>query len=132
MKTPQRGIDDIDLKVAARLRMRRLKLGLEPRLLDLAIGEPIGTLEKIENGERRLGAAQLFRLTQVLSVDVSYFFNADLNEEIPAFVPVAGGDNRTLLEALRFMQLYISLENEEVRASVRALVASLSDRGSSS
>ena len=83
--------DEIDRRVAARIRERRLALNIDARLLDVAIGETPGTVERIENVGRRVGAAQLFRLARVLKTDVAYFFSEGEAAGPPAaFVEATG------------------------------------------
>ena len=77
---PRRPLDAIDLQVASRLRQRRRELQLDPRVLDIVIGEPAGTVERFETAERRIAAVHLFRLGQALNVDISYFFSEDACE----------------------------------------------------
>lgn len=73
-------LDAIDLRVASRLRHRRRELRLDPRMLDIVIDEPPGTVERFEAAERRVTAAHLFRLAQALNVDIAYFFAEDACE----------------------------------------------------
>ncbi len=128
-RSQSRELDDIDLQAAARLRQRRLALGLDPRLLDLAIGETPGSVERFEAGLRRLGAAHLYRLGRVLGVDVSYFFSAAA-EEVPATVePAAAADARALSEAQRFAVAFARLSDAEVRQTVLRLVKVLAEGG---
>jgi transcriptional regulator with XRE-family HTH domain len=77
---PNQRLDAIDLRVASRLRQRRRELQVDPRMLDIVIGEPAGTVARLEAGERRISAAHLFRLGQALNVDVPYFFAEDAGE----------------------------------------------------
>jgi len=98
---------------------------MEPRLLDLAIGEPTGTVEKIETGEKRIGAAALFRLSLVLGVEIYYFFSAEIDVNVQPSESMGAIDTRGLLEAQRFSQLYRTLEDPDLRAKIQALVAAL-------
>ncbi|WP_294542035.1 helix-turn-helix transcriptional regulator [uncultured Rhodoblastus sp.] len=69
-KTP----DPIDTFVGARLRMRRLSLGINEDELAHMIGATISDVQKFETGESRISAQQLFRISRILKVPMSYFF----------------------------------------------------------
>ncbi|MGF1640888.1 MAG: helix-turn-helix domain-containing protein [Rhodospirillales bacterium] len=120
--------DPIDLHVAARLRRRRLELGLDPQLLDLVIGAAPGTIERIECGDRRIGAAQLFRVGEVLGVDVPYFFDGPT--ERSTFEPLDGPepDAKAVAEAKRFARAYFRVADSRVRRMIRDLVRSVADQ----
>lgn len=122
-------VDPIDRQVAARLRARRLALRLDPRLVDVAIGEPLGTVAKFEDAKRRIGAAQLFRLSRVLAVDISYFFAGRPAAKGPppaaTAAPAASASAREIADAHRFLRAYTRLDDPEVRRMVLKLVRSL-------
>ncbi len=140
MASPHRALDAIDLHVAARIRARRLQLGLQAPLVDASIGEPGGTIEKVEAGERRIGAAALYRLCQALNVDISYFFEglrpspAETSPvttvaDAPAFDVNAAppndpisADSRAIAEAQRFVDAFSALPSDALRARVRSLI----------
>lgn len=129
VRTGRRDLDDIDLAAAARLRARRVQLRLDTRLVDLLIGECPGTVEKLEGGHRRIGAAQLYRLATVLGVGVEYFFAGsteveDTDIEQPDIPMVTA---RMMTEAQEFARVYAKLPDEEVRRTVRNMVKTLAD-----
>jgi transcriptional regulator with XRE-family HTH domain len=117
----------MDLHVAARLRRRRLLLQLEPELLNLAIGEQPGTIERVERGDKRLGAGQLYRIATVLGVDVSYFFAAGLEKsEVEPDEPPET-DPKALSEAKRFARAYSRIADSTVRKTIRDLLTTLAE-----
>ena len=119
--------DPVDLHVAGRLRQRRLELGLDPQLLDLFIGASPGTIERVENGERRIGAAQLFRVGEMLGVDVPYFFEGPTNRSTLKSVETPGPDSKAVAEAKRFARAYFRVSDPHVREMIRELVRSVAD-----
>lgn len=125
MSNPPRKPDEIDLRVAARLRERRLALGLEARLLDAAVGETQGTVEKFENGTRRVGAAQLFRLGRILGVDVPYFFSGESAEATAGAGDEGASEVRLANEAQRFARAVAGIARPDVRCMIRALVETI-------
>lgn len=119
--------DPVDLHVAARLRGRRLELGLDPQLLDLVIAASPGTIERVECGERRIGAAQLFRVGEVLGVDVPYFFDGPTDRSTFEPLETPEPDSKAVAEAKRFARAYFRVSDPHVREMIRDLVRSVAE-----
>ncbi len=66
---------DVDRHVGARVRERRIMLGLTQQQLADLIGVTYQQAHKYERGINRVSAGRLFEIAQVLSVPVSYFFD---------------------------------------------------------
>src|SRR6478735_5232700 len=69
-KTP----NAIDSYVGSRVRMRRQLLGLSQERLAEQIGITFQQVQKYEKGLNRIGASRLQRISEVLSVSPSFFF----------------------------------------------------------
>lgn len=69
-KTP----NPIDIHVGARVRMRRLLLGLSQDKLGDELGVTFQQVQKYERGANRIGASRLFEIARVLSVPIGFFF----------------------------------------------------------
>ncbi|HEY0835833.1 MAG TPA: helix-turn-helix domain-containing protein, partial [Azospirillum sp.] len=65
----------VDTHVGQRVRMRRTLLGMSQEKLGEAIGLTFQQVQKYERGSNRISAGTLFRLSQVLDVPVSFFFD---------------------------------------------------------
>lgn len=65
---------DIDRQVGARVRERRIMLGLTQQQLADLIGVTYQQAHKYERAINRISAGRLFEIAQVLGVPVSYFF----------------------------------------------------------
>src|SRR3954466_4212981 len=76
----------IDIRVGARLRLRRNMLGLSQEKLGDAIGLTFQQVQKYERGANRIGASRLYELSQVLDVPVSFFFD----DTDPVLAPAMG------------------------------------------
>src|SRR3954451_11661677 len=63
----------IDIRVGARLRLRRSMLGLSQAKLGEAIGLTFQQVQKYERGANRIGASRLHELSRVLDVPGSFF-----------------------------------------------------------
>src|SRR3954466_14049966 len=80
-----RRVQEADRHVAARLRQRRIMLGMSLQQLAELIGVTHHQARKYEKGINRLAAGQLWRMAQGLGGNVDYFF-AGLGSQ-PAFKP---------------------------------------------
>ncbi len=65
----------IDTHVGARLRLRRMLLGMSQEKLGESLGLTFQQVQKYEKGVNRVGASRLFDLAQVLGVPVQYFYD---------------------------------------------------------
>ena len=83
--------DPIDRHVGMRIRQRRVGLRMSQTLLGRAVGVTFQQVQKYENGANRIGASNLFKIAQVMDVDVSYFF-AGLGATPAATAAAAGSD----------------------------------------
>jgi len=94
MRKANRGrLDDgsanpVDVHVGARMRLRRVLLGMSQEKMGEAIGLTFQQIQKYERGANRIGASRLFDLAQVLDVPVSYFFD-DMPDSVRTASPVA-------------------------------------------
>src|SRR6266702_8518756 len=77
MAKPRRGRSTaaIDDHVGARIRERRIMLGLTQQQLAEMIGVTYQQAHKYERGINRVSAGRLFEIARVLSVPVSYVFD---------------------------------------------------------
>jgi len=66
---------DIDRHVGARIRERRIMLGLTQQQLADLIGVTYQQAHKYERGINRVSAGRLFEVARVLTVPVTYFFD---------------------------------------------------------
>ena len=69
-KTP----DPVDVHVGARLRLRRLQVGMNQGALAKAIRVTFQQVQKYERGANRLSASRLYAACGVLRVKPGYFF----------------------------------------------------------
>ena len=76
-----RAADDVDAFVGSRVRIRRMTLGISQEHLGAALGLTFQQVQKYEKGQNRIGAGRLFRIAQILSVPVQYFY-----EGLPATI----------------------------------------------
>jgi transcriptional regulator with XRE-family HTH domain len=122
----------VDVRVGARLRLRRNMLGLSQEKLGEAIGVTFQQVQKYERGTNRIGASRLYELSRVLDVPVSFFFD----DTDPARAPAMGGfaeppaeafesDPLRKPEIIELVRAYFSIEDVTVRRRLRDLVKAL-------
>ena len=67
--------DPIDVYVGSRVRARRMGLRISQAQIGKTLGVTFQQVQKYENGANRIGSSNLYKLSQALEVDVSFFFD---------------------------------------------------------
>lgn len=67
--------DPVDIQVGARIRTRRLLIGMNQETLAKALGLTFQQVQKYEGGANRVSASRLSQIAEVLGVAISYFFS---------------------------------------------------------
>jgi transcriptional regulator with XRE-family HTH domain len=111
---------DIDRHVGARVRERRIMLGLTQQQLADLIGVTYQQAHKYERGINRVSAGRLYEISQVLSVPVGYFFEGLEKKDVRAISP----RERMCLELARnFAQIPNERHQEALSQLARVLAA---------
>ena len=77
-----------DKHVGARVRMRRMMLGMSQEKLGDALDLTFQQVQKYEKGANRIGASRLQQISHILQVPVSFFFDGAPN--VPGQNPPPG------------------------------------------
>ena len=77
----KKGPNETDVLVGARVRLRRVELGLSQTKLATQLGITFQQVQKYEKGTNRIGASRLHAMSGVLRVPVNYFFPASDGED---------------------------------------------------
>lgn len=126
----------IDEHVGARIRMRRIMLGLSQQKLGEALGLTFQQLQKYERGTNRVGASRLWDLAHLLDVPIAFFFDdmpADVAGNSPRLRAGVDGDGITpdvtteadpmaKRETLELARAYYKIKDPVVRKRVFELV----------
>jgi|SRR5271156_3647509 transcriptional regulator with XRE-family HTH domain len=123
-KTP----NPIDRHVGARVRMRRLMVGLSQSKLADSLDVTFQQVQKYEKGANRIGASRLQLLARVLDVPPAFFF-----EGAPASATPSVGFNEdpgnayvvdflSTSEGLQLNRAFSAIKNAKMRRSVLELV----------
>jgi DNA-binding XRE family transcriptional regulator len=92
----------MDKHVGARVRMRRMELGMSQATLGIRLGLTFQQVQKYEKGWNRIGASRLSQIAEILEVPVSWFFeggefakqaNAAQGEDPIAMLSTSDGKN---------------------------------------
>ncbi|MBV8472369.1 MAG: helix-turn-helix transcriptional regulator [Hyphomicrobiales bacterium] len=134
-KTP----NPIDKHVGARLRMRRMMVGMSQGKLGEALNVTFQQIQKYEKGANRIGASRLQQLARVLEVPPAFFF-----EGAPAAAPLAAGEAGAMAlaepsassyvvdflstsEGLQLNRAFALIRDPKVRKKIIDLVVSLAE-----
>jgi transcriptional regulator with XRE-family HTH domain len=113
---------DIDRYVGARLRERRIMLGLTQQQMAELIGVTYQQAHKYEKGVNRIASGRLHIIAQALGVEVNYFFEG-ISTDVDGSKPTP--TQRLLLElSRRFTHIADRRQQEAVCALARALANS--------
>jgi transcriptional regulator with XRE-family HTH domain len=120
MSKPTRGKSTaaIDRHVGARIRERRILMGLTQQQLAELIGVTYQQAHKYERGVNRVSAGRLFDIARVLSVPMSYFYEG-AGEEQPK--PIAARERMVLEIARNFTGINDERHQEALSQLARAL-----------
>jgi transcriptional regulator with XRE-family HTH domain len=121
----------IDKHVGARVRMRRLMVGMSQGKLGEALDVTFQQVQKYEKGANRIGASRLQQLARVLEVPPSFFFDGAPTSEVNS-----GGfhepDNSSYVvdflstnEGLQLNRAFAAIKDPKVRKKILDLVQSL-------
>lgn len=64
----------VDVHVGARVRMRRMLVGMSQEKLGESLGLTFQQVQKYEKGSNRIGASRLYQIGSVLGVPIEFFF----------------------------------------------------------
>ena len=110
--------EDTDWHVGARMRERRIMLGLTMEQMAELVGVTLQQAGKYEKGTNRVASGRLYKIAQALDVDIGYFFERTSRDD--ASRPTR--QQRLLLEFARnFMAIPNRKHQEELVSLARAL-----------
>ncbi|MFN0219398.1 MAG: helix-turn-helix domain-containing protein [Hyphomicrobium sp.] len=130
-----RRANPMDVHVGARVRLRRMLLGMSQEKLGEHLGLTFQQVQKYEKGVNRIGASRLFDLARVLGVPVQFFYDeAPVGTQTPSQA-AAGfaeqpGESYVVeflgtREGLELNKAFARISDQRVRRSIVELVRSL-------
>jgi transcriptional regulator with XRE-family HTH domain len=130
----------VDIHVGARVRQRRVLLGMTQTVLADALGLTFQQVQKYERGTNRISASRLYELGRVLEVSIGYFFE-DMSPAAAASSPAAKGRGMAkkplghapnlmaTRETLELLTSYYRIEGADARKRVHQLIKALGAAG---
>lgn len=122
--------DPVDIHVGARLRYRRMSLGVSQEALAKRLGVTFQQIQKYEKGQNRIGASRLWQLSRELAAPVDYFFE-DIDERLDA----AAGPNPlefvSTPEGLQLNLAFNRIRDPQTRRRIVELVSTLAEGAAS-
>jgi transcriptional regulator with XRE-family HTH domain len=116
----RRGPRDVDRYVSARMRERRIMLGLSQQQMAQWIGVTYQQAHKYEKGINRVTAGRLYIIARALRVEIGYFYEG--LQLGGGFVPPPG---RGML--LDFARNFLNIPNPRHREAVATLARALAE-----
>jgi transcriptional regulator with XRE-family HTH domain len=113
-----------DHHVGARIRERRIMLGLSQQQLAQMIGVTYQQAHKYERGLNRISAGRLYEIAQVLGVPVSWFFDGLSSTDAPAEMTQR---QRMCLELARNFAAIDNEKHQEALSQMARALASQSE-----
>lgn len=118
-----------DKHVGARVRMRRMMLGMSQEKLGDALGLTFQQVQKYEKGANRIGASRLQAISHILQVPVSFFFDGAPN--VPGHARIDTGDAPSpayvsdflaTSDGLALTKAFMGIKNPKLRRRIVDLV----------
>ena len=122
------GPNPTDVQVGARVRQRRVQLGLSQEKLGEALGLTFQQVQKYERGANRVGASRLWDISRILGVPVSYFYSgAEEDEGGAGLAPAASLDENPMVrrETMELVRVYYRVSDATMRRRLFELVKAL-------
>lgn len=122
----QRAMQPMDQHIGARIRQRRLQLGMSQGKLASGLGVSFQQVQKYEKGANRVGGSRMQQIAAVLQVEPAFFFDGAAgrkangqrhdpdNERLDTFLATK--------EGIAINRLFPQIKSVNVRRAVLALI----------
>ena len=113
----------IDMHVGKRVRFKRKMMGLTQSDLGEKVSLTFQQIQKYEKGENRISASKLFQIAQILSTNVSFFFEG-FNEGQETIQENVAIDDK---QAVELVQSFKAIKNPKLKKRIMMLIDSVVD-----
>ena len=123
----------VDAHVGARVRLRRMVIGMSQDKLGELLGLTFQQVQKYEKGVNRIGASRVFELSRILDVPIQYFFEDfdSATNQSYGFAEAKSDDNVMQLlrspEGVELCRYFADIKDPKVRKRVLDLVRTLAE-----
>jgi len=123
----QRSANSIDGHVGARVRLRRLELGMSQEKLADQLGITFQQVQKYERGTNRIGASRLHQIAIVLQTPITYFFDGASDAVLPA-TQEASPLSQALSDpaTVRLVRAFANIEDPMLRQKAISIIEAIS------
>lgn len=124
--------DPVDIHVGQQVRKRRNALSMSQEKLGNALGLTFQQVQKYERGMNRIGSSRLYQLSQILDVEIPYFFDGYDDPYLEEHSAVAEEsapyevDKKMQGETIDLVRAYSRIKDRDVRRRLLDLVRSIS------
>jgi transcriptional regulator with XRE-family HTH domain len=135
---PAGALNPTDKHVGNRVRMRRLMLAMSQTKLGDALGITFQQVQKYEKGSNRISASRLQHISQILQVQVPFFFEGApaaagiasmAVEKADAPSPAYVSDFLATAQGLDLVKAFARIENRKLRRAIVELVEEIAGTG---
>jgi transcriptional regulator with XRE-family HTH domain len=127
---PVRKPNDVDAHVGARLRQRRMLLGISQEQLAEMLGLTFQQVQKYERGTNRVSASRLFQLARALDTPITWFFediDAERSQRDKAQPESEESDPMSRRETLELVRVYSRIDDRKVRKKLYEMAKALAE-----
>jgi transcriptional regulator with XRE-family HTH domain len=126
MRSAPKSTTPVDTRIGARIRMRRMLVGISQTELGEKSGVTFQQIQKYEKGTNRVSVSRLHQIAQTLGVPVEFFYEG-LSEGGGATIDNVPDVSSLLAtaDALDMLKAFATLENRAVRRRLVALTEQL-------
>jgi transcriptional regulator with XRE-family HTH domain len=126
MRSAPKSTTPVDTRIGARIRMRRMLVGISQTELGEKSGVTFQQIQKYEKGTNRVSVSRLHQIAQTLGVPVEFFYEG-LSESGAATIDNVPDVSSLLAtaDALDMLKAFATLENRAVRRRLVALTEQL-------
>lgn len=134
-KSVKKAPNPVDKHVGARVRARRILVGMSQEKLGNSLGLTFQQIQKYEKGTNRIGASRLQNIAKTLSVPVAYFFEGAPVESAGlgfAETEQSGyvADILSTPEGISLAKAFMRISDPRVRRKIVELVTMMADANS--
>jgi transcriptional regulator with XRE-family HTH domain len=130
-----KAVTEVDREMGARVRSRRIELGLTQGALASALGVSFQQVQKYEKGKDRIKASALAILAQTLKMTIADLYGAAARpvfaekEQAPFRAGAPVGDPMLAAEAMRLNRAFLQIADPILRRAVVELAIRLAEYG---
>ena len=129
-----KGPHPIDVHVGARVKLRRMLLGMSQEALGKALGLTFQQIQKYEKGANRIGASRIFEMSKLLDVPIQYFYDdyGDMiGERVTGMAESDSGDTFMALvnspDGVELCRYFAAIADPQVKKRVLDLVKTIAE-----